>query len=111
MTKEQLGRLTDAERALAEGLITKVGLQELAYVYGIGAKKYAPNGWLENPMPVEEMWGRILSHSARRIRGEIYDRDDFQMHMASVAWAALGICHYDKEHMIYHQTEPAVLKP
>lgn len=96
MTPEQRLKLTDDELAAAYALISKPGLEELAYVYGIGAKKYAPNQWIEHPMPIEKLFGRVLGHTRRRLEGELYDKDDGQMHMASVAWAALAIVHYDR---------------
>lgn len=96
MTNEQRLKLTPEELAAAHALISKIGLEELAYVYGIGAKKYAPNLWLEQPIPIEKLYGRILGHMRKRIEGEIYDKDDKQMHMASVAWSALTIVHYDR---------------
>lgn len=97
MTDQQLNKLGVEGTKKAHQLITPVGLEELAYVYGIGALKYAPNAWLEHPVPISKLYGRVLGHTRRHIEGEVYDKDDFQMHMASVAWAALAICHYDKE--------------
>jgi hypothetical protein len=97
VTTAQLNKLGIEGIKKAHELITPVGLEELAYVYGIGALKYAPNAWRENRVPIEKLYGRVLGHTRRRLEGETYDKDDFQMHMASVAWAALAICHYDKE--------------
>lgn len=97
MTPQQTIRLSPLEMVAARAMISPHGLEELAYVYGVGAKKYAPYGWLDNPIPIEKLYGRVLGHLRRRVEGEIYDKDDGQMHMASVAWAALTLCHYDKE--------------
>lgn len=96
MTAEQSIRLTATELEAAYHLISKMGLEELAYVYGVGAKKYEPNGWIDKPMPHSKMYGRVLGHLRRRVEGEIYDKDDGQMHMGSVAWAAFAIMHYDR---------------
>lgn len=89
-------KANDEEVKMAHGLITKIGLEELAYVYAIGAKKHGANSWLTDPIKFEKLLGRILGHTRRRVEGEIYDKDDGQMHMASVAWAALAITHYDR---------------
>lgn len=96
MTEQQSLNLTDDELMAAYALITPVGLEELAYVYGKGAKKYAPNLWREEPIPLEKLYGRILGHLRRRVEGQVYDIDDGQMHMGSVAWAAFAIMHYDR---------------
>mgnify|MGYP001560276045 CR=1 FL=1 len=96
MTADQQLKLTDEELIAAYELITPIGLEELAYVYGRGAKKYAPNMWREQPIPIVKLYGRILGHLRRRVEGQIYDQDDGQMHMGSVAWSAFTIMHYDR---------------
>jgi len=78
-------------------LIPAYPLEELAKVYTIGAGKYGDRNW-----ELGMLWGRvfraILSHLWKWWRGETYDSQDGQHHLASVAWGALCLMEYEKTH-------------
>jgi len=75
-------------------LIPPDSLHELAKLYTMGAEKYGDRNW-EKGMK----WGRIframMGHGWAFWRGERFDPDDGQHHLASVAWCALALMSYD----------------
>lgn len=75
-------------------LIPLVPLDELARAYTVGAAKYGDRNYLGGMR-----WGRVfralLSHAWAWWRGEIYDKDDGQHHLASVAWCAFTLIEYE----------------
>lgn len=87
----------DAGKDAGFWLIPPDSLAQLAEVYAIGAKKYAPRGW-EKGME----WSRIVDPMFRHIlaymKGETHDATDGQHHMAAVAWAALALMEYERTH-------------
>lgn len=78
-------------------LIPVKPLENLAEVYTIGAKKYAPRNWEKGIS-----WGRIFAAMMRHAwawwRGEKYDPVDGQHHLASVAWCAFALMEYENTH-------------
>ena len=78
-------------------LIPVKPLENLAEVYTIGAKKYAPRNWEKGIS-----WGRIFAAMMRHAwawwRGEKYDPVDGQHHLASVAWCAFALMEYETTH-------------
>lgn len=78
-------------------LIPAYPLEELAKLYTMGAKKYGERNWEKG---IE--WGRLframISHAWKWWRGETYDKQDGQHHLASVAWGALCLMEYEKTH-------------
>lgn len=72
-------------------------LEELVKVYEIGAKKYSPRGWENNPMEFSRMFAAMQRHSVAWFqKREQNDPTDGQHHLASVAWGALGLIAYEK---------------
>lgn len=71
-------------------------LREVVRVYQIGAEKYSPRGWENNPMEYSRMVGAMQRHLTAWFQdGEKYDPVDGQHHLASVAWGALGLIAYE----------------
>lgn len=72
-------------------------LEEVVKVYTIGAKKYEDRNWEKGLR-----WGRVfralMSHAWKWWRGEKYDQEDGQHHLASVAWCALALMEYEETH-------------
>lgn len=72
-------------------------MEQVAEVYTIGASKYGDNNWRDGIQ-----WGRIfralLSHAWKWWRGETFDKEDGQHHLASVAWCALTLMEYERTH-------------
>jgi len=98
MTKEQEeeeeGGVKYDEGKARYDLIPGDSLHELAKLYTMGAAKYGDRNW-EKGMK----WGRIframVGHAWSFWRGERFDPDDGQHHLASVAWCALALMSYD----------------
>jgi len=75
-------------------LIPADSLHELAKLYTTGAAKYGDRNW-ENGVSWGRIFGAMMRHSWAFWRGERFDPDDGQHHMASVAWGALALISYD----------------
>ena len=65
-------------------------LEEVARVYGTGAKKYADDNWLKG-----YSWrlsaGALLRHVGRFMLGEDYDRESGHLHLAHAAWHCMTL--------------------
>jgi hypothetical protein len=79
-------------------LIPPEGMEELARVYTIGARKYADRNW-ELGIKYGRVFGALLRHAFAWARGESLDPVDGQHHLASVAWCALALITYEKRGM------------
>jgi len=75
-------------------LLPSDALKEVVRVYTLGATKYDARDW-EKGLD----WGRVFAamqrHSWDWWNGEEYDLTDGQHHLASVAWCALALIHYE----------------
>lgn len=73
-------------------------LEELARVYGIGAKKYADDNWLKG-----YRWrlsaGALLRHVARFMLGEDIDPETGCLHLAHAAWHCLTLIVFYKRRL------------
>jgi hypothetical protein len=69
-------------------------LEEVARVYTLGAKKYAPRNW-EKGISYMRIVGALLRHLMARVMGETYDAENGQRHSASVVWNALTLLAYE----------------
>lgn len=78
------------EDKLRFDLIPVRPMELVAQVFTIGAKKYADRNW-EKGMKFHRIWGALLRHGFAWWRGEKYDPQDGQHHLASVAWCALAL--------------------
>ena len=85
------------EGKLRYDLIPAYPLAEVARVYTIGAAKYDDRNWEQGIA-----WGRIfralLSHAWKWWRGQMFDSEDGQHHLSSVAWCALTLMEYEVTH-------------
>lgn len=74
-------------------LIPPEALEILAALYATGAKKYDARNW-EKGMDWSRCYAAMMRHAWAWMRGENYDRQDGQHHMASVAWYAFTLLTY-----------------
>lgn len=78
-------------------LLPVIPLEKVAEVYTIGAKKYDDRNW-----ELGLKWGRVfralLSHAFKWWKGEQFDSEDGQHHLASVVWCALALMEYERTH-------------
>lgn len=75
-------------------LIPADSLHELAKLYSMGAIKYGDRNW-EKGMAWGRIFGAMMRHSWAWFRGEQFDPEDGQHHLASVAWCALALMSYE----------------
>lgn len=66
----------------------------LGQVYAVGAKKYAERNW-ERGMPWSKCLGPLMRHLFKWMRGEKFDPEDGQLHIAKVAWNAIALLTYE----------------
>ena len=84
-------------------------LEELARVYTMGAKKYGDRNW-EQGLSYMRVVGALLRHLFAWIRGETYDKEDGQRHLASVVWNALALLTYEVRGMWKFDDRPSTIK-
>lgn len=94
MSKE--GVKFDGEKARWDLLPPSV--LKLIEVYSIGAQKYEPWNWAKG-MAWSRVFAAMMRHSWAWWWGERNDPEDGQHHLASVAWCALALMHYENEVM------------
>lgn len=85
------------EGKLRYDLIPAHPLQELAYVYTIGAKKYGDNNW-RSGIAYSRIIAALMRHLEAWRMGRAVDPDDGQHPLASVAWCALTLMEYENTH-------------
>ena len=73
-------------------------LEELARVYGVGARKYADDNWLKG-----YAWrlssGAMLRHIAKWCMGEDRDAETGCLHLAHAAWHCLTLVTFELRHL------------
>ena len=69
----------------------------LAAVCQMGAEKYSPNGWIENPMEHWRVEASMLRHENAFRRGEKLDPESGLHHLLYVAWNALALYYYEEK--------------
>jgi len=76
-------------------LIPPDALEQLAILYGTGAKKYVDRNWEEG-----FTWGRpfaaLMRHAWAWWKGEKYDQVDGQHHLIAVAWNAFTLYEHEQ---------------
>ena len=87
------GRKDDSDK-LRYDLIPPEPLGELVRVYTIGARKYEDRNW-ENGLKWGRVFAALMRHAWAWWRGELYDLEDGQHHLASVAWCAFALMEYE----------------
>ena len=75
-------------------LIPTYGMAHLAHVYTVGAKKHGENNW-RGGMKVSYCLSKLFRHLFRWMRGERYDKDDGQHHLASVAFWCMAMMEFE----------------
>jgi hypothetical protein len=65
-------------------------LEAVAQVTSFGAKKYAPNSWLEVPDGHARYTDAMYRHLLAEAAGETHDTDSGLLHAAQAAWNALA---------------------
>lgn len=68
-------------------------IEEIVEVYTMGAKKYAPRNW-EKGMNWSVCFASMMRHIWKWWRGEDFDVESKQHHMAHVAWNAIALLTY-----------------
>jgi len=96
MDAKDLGAKNDAGK-LRFDLIPVRSLEEVAGLYTMGAKKYADRNW-EKGLSWSRCFAAMMRHAWAFWRGETFDKEDGQHHMASVAWYALAFIEYEYTH-------------
>jgi hypothetical protein len=79
-------------------LLPPEALEEIAKVYGFGAKKYDDNNWAKG-YSWRLSFGAMMRHAWAWFRGEDYDPETGLHHMAHVAWHCLTIMTFQKENL------------
>ena len=99
----------DTDKVLHE-LIPAWAINELAKVYSMGAKKYAPHNWRKGMK-----WSRVIASLKRHLNkielGEDFDEESKLYHAAHVVWNAITLLEYykiypqgdDRPHNYYSQ--------
>lgn len=72
-------------------------LKLAAEAYGVGASKYAPGAWRENPM----RWGQVQAALLRHLeawwsRRELADPEDGQHHLGAVMFCVFTLAEYER---------------
>lgn len=93
---QEQGKKNDSDK-LRMDLLPAKPMMELAKVYTIGAKKYGDYNYLGG-MKWGRIFGALLRHAWKWWSGEVFDQDDGQHHLASVAWCALTLMEYEDIH-------------
>lgn len=92
---EQTGRKDDTGK-LRFDLIPPYALERLAEVYTIGAKKYDDRNW-EKGISFGRLFAAMMRHAWRWWAGESLDPEDGQHSLASVAWCAFALMHFESQ--------------
>ena len=100
--QKPLGQSTDEGVKNDDGrprydLIPAMPMERVAEVYAIGANKYGDRNW-EKGMAFGRLFRAMLSHAWKWWRGEKFDKEDGQHHLASVVFCALGLMQLEETH-------------
>lgn len=87
------GRKDDSGKVRYE-LISPIGLHELAKTYTVGAEKYGDHNWVKG-LHYCRLFGAIMRHLWAWFRGESWDPDNGQHHLAAAAFGCLTLIHYE----------------
>lgn len=90
-------------------LIPAGPLVELAKVYTMGAKKYAPYNWAQG-FDFSRVYSAMQRHSNLWWDGEEIDQTDGQHHLDSVAWGAFTLRHFMLDYEKYKTFDDRVLR-
>jgi len=91
-------------------LIPPRPLQDLAYVYTIGARKYTDRNW-EKGIAFGRIFGAMQRHAWAWWDGEELDQEDGHHHLAAVAWCAFTLLEYLRTHREFDDRPGSVPTP
>lgn len=86
----------DDDKAMFD-LIPGGPLSQLAEVYTMGAKKYAPRNW-EKGLKWGRVYAAIMRHLWAYWMGEDTDKESGKSHLAHAAWGCFSLMEYAKTH-------------
>lgn len=78
-------------------LIPTGPLEQLARVYTIGANKYGENDWRKG-LKWSRVFAAMMRHAWAFWRGERFDSENYQHHLAAVAWCAFALMDHEETH-------------
>lgn len=90
------GRKDDDGKARYD-LIPSEALHALAELYGTGARKYGERNW-EKGIVFGRLFAALERHAWAWWRGEMFDQEDGQHHLISVAWCAFALYELERTH-------------
>jgi|SRR6185436_2684953 len=94
MNEKGLAMRFDSGKPMHE-LIPPFAINELAKIYEMGAKKYAPNNWRKGMK-----WSRVIASLKRHLNyiesGEDFDKESNLYHAAHIIWNAVTLLEYYK---------------
>lgn len=91
---------TGAEKGVKSArydLIPPGALEELARHYGEGTKKYSPHNWAKG-YEWSKSFAAMMRHAWAFWRGEDIDEETGSPHLAAVAWHALTLLEFRRNH-------------
>jgi hypothetical protein len=94
---KEVGAKYDGEKNRYD-LVPFDALDEVVKVYTLGARKYADRNW-EKGISYMRIVAALLRHLFAWVRGEQYDQDNGQPHLASVVWNGLALLAYEMRGM------------
>lgn len=100
--KVAIGGYKADEGKLRYDLFPPDALDAVAGVYTMGANKYSDRNW-EVGMKYGRVFAAMMRHAWKWMAGQTYDEVDGQHHLASVAWCALALLHFDLNKQRYKQ--------
>ena len=96
-TRVEAGGRKDDGGKLRWDLIPVIPMEQVVRVYTIGAKKYDDRNW-EKGISYCRVFAAMMRHAWAWFRGETFDTQDYQHHLASVVWCALALMQYERTH-------------
>ena len=98
------------EGKLRFDLIPVRPLAKIAWIFTMGARKYADRNW-EKGILFCRLFGAMMRHAWQWFAGETYDQEDKQHHLASVAWTAMVLMELEETHPEFDDRVPVREKP
>lgn len=90
---KEAGAKFDGEK-IRWDLVPDDAMEEVAKVYTLGARKYASRNW-EKGIEYTRIVGALRRHLNAWVRGEQFDPENGQPHLASVVWNGLALLAYE----------------
>lgn len=97
MGQETAGRFSAGK--IRHDLIPPWALTELAKVYTYGTQKYDDDNWWKGLKWKRDVFGCILRHVWKWMRGERFDDESGVHHLAHAAWNCLTLMSYERHNI------------